>query len=126
MNKRQRLAIVKERVVGAAHKVANTLGSSFSKDVYVNALAHELSKVEEKVEQNYKIDVKYDGVVVGSYTADLLIDDSLLVNLETVDKLTRRHQAESSNCLMATGLPMCVVLNFGAPKLEVKRITSKI
>jgi GxxExxY protein len=66
--------------------------------------------------------VSYDGVVVGDYVADLLVDDLVLVELKAVKSLDAVHTAQGLNYLKGTGLNLCLLLNFGAPKVEVKRI----
>ena len=68
-----RLNEVTERIIKCVYIVANTLGSGFLEKVYENALAHELKKSGFLVEQQKRIQVRYDGVVVGDYMADLLV-----------------------------------------------------
>jgi GxxExxY protein len=64
-----------EKIIGCAYQVSNTLGSGFLEKVYENALAYELNKAGLKVNQQCPIQVKYDGIPVGDYTADLLVED---------------------------------------------------
>ncbi len=111
-----------EKVIGCAFSVSNILGAGFLEKVYENALAYELRKANLKVEQQKPINVFYDGVIVGEYIADLLIEDCLLIELKTVEKFNESHFAQSLNYLKATKLPLCLLLNFGNPKVEIKRI----
>ncbi len=90
--------------------------------MYENVLAHELRKNGASVAQQHAIVVRYDGVVVGSYAADLLIEDQVLVELKVVRALDAAHMAQCLNYLKATGLPLCLLLNFGRPRLEIKRL----
>ena len=64
----------------------------------------------------------YNGVLVGEYFADLLVENALLVELQTVKALDDAHRMQCSNCLKATGLQLCLLLNFGKPRLEIKRV----
>jgi GxxExxY protein len=109
-------------VIGCALAVANTLGSGFVEKVYENALAHELRKSGLAVAQQRSVIVRYDGVIVGEYTPDLLVEDAVLVELKTAKALDTIHYAQCLNYLKATGLRLCLLLNFGKPRLEIKRV----
>jgi GxxExxY protein len=85
-----------EIVIGGAFVVQNVLGSGFLEKVYENALAHELRKVELAVVQQHDIAVHYDGVVVGKYAVDLLVENELLVELKAVRTLDSIHQAQGA------------------------------
>jgi GxxExxY protein len=111
-----------ERIIGCAITVANTLGSGFVEKVYENALAHELRKTGLPVEQQCGVAVRYDGVIVGEYTIDLLVDHSVVVELKAVRMLDDIHRAQCLNYLKATGLQLCLLINFGNPRLEIKRL----
>ena len=114
--------VVSERIIGCAFTVANTLGIGFFEKVYENALAHELRKAGLCVRQQHGILVHYDGIVVGHYAADLLVEDLVLVELKAVSALEPSHRAQCLNYLKATGMPLCLLLNFGRPRLEIKRL----
>src|SRR5450756_2364932 len=101
---RKRLDEISERVIGCAFTVANTLGVGFLEKVYENALAHELTKAGLMVGQQIAIGVEYDGVAVGSYVADLLVENAVLVEIKTVRALDTSHDAQCLNYLRATGL----------------------
>jgi GxxExxY protein len=111
-----------ERVIGCAFIIANTLGTGFLEKVYENALAHELRKSGLLVAQQHPVTVKYDGVVVGHYTADLFVESSVLVELKVVASLDASHRAQGLNYLAATGLPLCLLINFGRPRIEIARL----
>lgn len=64
----------------------------------------------------------YDGVAVGEYVADLLVEDVLLLELKAVKQLDGIHEAQCLNYLKATGLKTCLLLNFGNPKMQIKRL----
>ena len=64
------------------------------------------------------------GAVVGEYSTDLLVEGMLLIELKTVKELGDVHRMQCTNCLKATGLPRCLLLSFGTPRLEIKRVVS--
>ncbi|MDR3538766.1 MAG: GxxExxY protein [Acetobacteraceae bacterium] len=111
-----------ERIIGCAMTVLNSLGAGFLEKVYENALAHELRKVGLSVSQQHGVVVTYDGVVVGAYAVDLLVEDKVLVELKAVRALDAIHRAQCLNYLKATGLTLCLLLNFGKPRLEITRL----
>ncbi len=111
-----------EKIIGAAYTVSNALGSGFLEKVYENALAYELRQMGLKVEQQKPIAVSYRGVVVGSYFADFLVEGLILVEVKTVRTLDEIHLAQCLNYLKATGLRHGLLLNFGRPKVQVKRV----
>lgn len=116
------LNALSEKVIGCCYTISNTLGSGFLEKVYENALAHDLRKLQIKVEAQKPLHVIYDNVVVGEYFADLLLEDSLVVELKACNGLSDIHKAQCLNYLHATKLPLCLLINFGRPRVEVKRI----
>ena len=102
--------------------MANTLGSGFLEKVYERALAHELRKAGVSLAQQRDISVVYDGVIVGEYTVDMLVEDSVLVEIKAAKALDGSHYAQCLNYLRATGLRLFLLLNFGNPRLAFKRI----
>ena len=119
------LNAVTERVIGCAYAVSNGLGCGFLEKVYENALAHEIGKAGLHVSQQHPVTIRYDGVDVGSYLADLLVDECVLVEVKAVKVLDDVHVAQCLNYLKATGLRVCLLINFGAPKVQVKRIVNE-
>ena len=115
-----------ERIIGCAFTVLNELGPGFLEKMYESALAHELRKSGIDVAQQYAIEVRYDGVVVGDYTADLLIEGTVIVELKAVKALDSIHTAQCMNYLKATGLHLALLLNFGHPRLEIRRVVRNL
>ena len=113
---------VTEKIIGCVYKVSNTLGGGFLEKVYENASMIEVGKTGLDVRQQYPIEVKYDGVIVGEFFADLLVANLVLVEFKAVKLLEDVHTAQCLNYLRATGLPVCLLINFYRPKVEVKRI----
>jgi GxxExxY protein len=113
---------VSERIIGSAFTVLNTLERDFLKRSYENALAHELRKAGLAVMQQYGMVVRYDGIIAGEYAVDLLVEGAVRVELKAVRALDDIHRAQCLNYLKATGLHLCLLINFGKTRLEVKRI----
>jgi GxxExxY protein len=108
-------------VIGAAMKVQSALGPGFLESVYQNALIWELQKLGLKVDAQRPITVRYDGQVVGFFTADLLVNDSLIIELKGNQLLAKAHEVQLVNYLVATGIDDGLLLNFGAERLEYKK-----
>jgi GxxExxY protein len=111
-----------ERVIGCVLTVSNTLGIGFLEKVYENALAHELRKAELSVAQQAAVTVQYDGIVVGEYAADIVVNNLIILELKVVSELSDIHRAQCLNYLRATGLRLCLLINFGKPRPEIKRL----
>ena len=122
MPTREELNQISKRIIGCAFTVSNTLGNGFLEKVYENALVHELRKSGLTVAQQYPIEVHYDGIIVGHYIADLLVEEHVLVELKAIKALGNLELAQCLNYLKATGLRLCLLLNFGQPRVEVKRV----
>jgi GxxExxY protein len=114
------------RIIGCAFRVANALGHGFIEKVYQNALAHEMRKPRLGVVQQRKIVVFYDDVIVGEYTADLIVEDQVIVELKVVPALSDVHLPQCRNYLRATGKPLCLLINFGRFKVEIRRNTPSL
>ena len=111
-----------EKIIGCAYRVSNTLGIGFVEKVYENAYAHEIRKDGLKVVQQFPIRVVYDSVIVGEFFADLLVEDRVLFELKAVLELTSEHLAQALNYLRATGLPACMLINFGKPRIQIRHL----
>ena len=111
-----------EAIIGCAFAVGNGLGSGFLEKVYENALVHELRKHHLRAEQQSQVAVHYDGVVVGEYFADILVEETVIVELKAAREMNDVFVAQCLNYLKATGLPVCLLINFGKPRVEIKRL----
>jgi GxxExxY protein len=111
-----------ESIIRCAIQVSNTLGAGFLEKVYENALVLEIKKTGLVVEQQKYIKVKYDEVVVGDYIADIVVDDLVLLEIKAVQAIINIHQAQLLNYMKATGLKVGLILNFGTPKVGIKRM----
>ena len=110
------------RIIGCALTVLHTLGTGFLEKVYEDALLHELRKAGLAVSQQHPTLVQYDRIVVGQYAVDLLVEHTVLVELKVAKAIDEILIAQCLNYLKATGLHLCLLFNFGRPRLEIKRI----
>ena len=113
---------ISQRVLRCAYQVSNTLGSGFLEKVYEKALYVELLKDGLNCQCQKPIEVCYKGVRVGEYIADVVVEDVLLLELKAISSLTTSHKAQVMNYLKATKLPVGLLLNFGRPKVEIRRV----
>jgi len=120
-----RLDEITRKIIGCAYTVANTLGCGFLEKVYENALAQEVRNAGLAVQQQKPIAVQYKGTVVGDYVADLLVEECVLVEIKSVRQFDEIHLAQCLNYLHATGLHICLLINFGTPKVQVKRVVQQ-
>lgn len=109
-------------VIGCAFRVSNRVRCGFLEKVYENAMCVELRKAGLAFEQQVRFAIHYDGCVIGEYIADLVVEQTVLVEVKAVKALDEIHMAQCINYLAATGLPVCLLMNFAKPDLEYKRI----
>ena len=122
---REGLNLCTETIIGAAYRVFNTLGHGFLEKVYENALALELSNGGLAVGQQQHLVVKYRAEEVGHYVADLVVEDRILLEVKATKGFDKSHFAQCLHYLKATGLPVCLLLNFGTPDVQIKRIVNR-
>jgi GxxExxY protein len=108
-------------VRGAIFEVNKVLGSGFLEKVYENALLVELKKRGLKAECQIPLKVKYKENIVGDYLADIIVENQVLVELKSIEKLQKIHEAQILNYLYATGIKVGLLVNFCYPKAEIKR-----
>lgn len=111
---------ITEQVLAAFYAVYSILGYGFLEKVYVNALEIELEKLGLKTRREFEIEVRYAGQIVGEYFADLIVADSVIVEVKAVKMLAQEHEAQILNYLKVTPYEVGLLLNFG-PKPEQKR-----
>lgn len=110
-----------ECVIGLAMKVHRVLGPGFLESVYRRALVLELRNAAMKVGEEQRIPVWYAGALVGEFVADIVVDDCLILELKAAEALSRAHELQTVNYLVATRMDVGLVLNFGAARLQFKR-----
>ena len=111
---------------GAVFEVNRVLGPGFLEKVYENAVLIELKSRGLKAESQVPIKVLYKEDVVGEYVADILVEERVIVELKTVERLEKIHEAQLLNYLKATGLNIGMLVNFRHPKAEIKRLVHNL
>ena len=110
-----------ERIIGCAYDVYNTMGFGYLESVYKKCMMIELGKAGLKVEVEHPITVHYDEKEVGEFFADLVVEDTVIVELKCVRTLAKVHEVQLVNYLVATRMDVGLLLNFGEQEVEVKR-----
>lgn len=111
---------ITEKILGGFYAVYSTLGYGFLEKVYVKALTIELMKRGLSVRDELPIHVYYDGQLIGEYFADLVVNESVILEIKATKSLATEHEAQLLNHLKATPYEVGLLLNFG-PKPETKR-----
>jgi GxxExxY protein len=111
-----------KRIIGCAYRVSNALGIGFVEKVYENALVHLVRKDGLKVDQQHLLEVVFDGIVVGEFFVDLLVEKRVLVELKAVTELNNDHLAQALNYLRASSLEACLLINFGKTRIQVRHL----
>jgi GxxExxY protein len=111
-----------ERILAAVFEVANTLGAGFLEKVYERALLRELRLRGIQAVSQVCFPVLYKGYCAGEYLADIVVDNAVILELKCVERLCNDHMAQCLNHLRASGLPICLLVNFQKPTVEWKRI----
>ena len=113
---------ITEKILKAAFEVSKELGSGFLESVYKNAMVIALRAKGMKVEIEKPISVMFREQQVGQFYADLFVDDKVIIELKAVSALAPEHSAQTINYLKATGIEVGLLINFGRPKIEYKRL----
>ncbi len=110
-----------EKIIGCAYKVYNAMGYGYLESVYEKCMLIELSKSGLKAEQQKKINVYYEDENVGDFVADIVVEDSVILELKSVRRIINAHEVQLVNYLTATGKEVGLIINFAETKVEVKR-----
>jgi len=121
MTKNMQYEELTKKIIAAAYRVYNKMGFGFLESVHEKCLLIELGKDGIRTESQKPIIVKYENEVVGEFKADILVEDTVILELKSVRQLTQAHEVQLVNYLVATGKPVGLILNFGEQKVEVKR-----
>ncbi|PNU21219.1 GxxExxY protein [Geothermobacter hydrogeniphilus] len=116
---------ITRRIICCFYTVYNRLGFGFLEKVYERALAYELTKAGLSVQCQVPIRVHYDGLAVGEFFADILINEEVVVELKATKKLAPEHEAQLLNYLWATDLEVGLLLNFGPEPVVNRRVFRK-
>ena len=114
-----------EKIIGCAIEVHKKLGPGFIESIYENALIIELQRQKLHIEQQREVIIKYDSVEVGRHRLDLIVDNTIVVELKAVKNIEDVHFAIVKSYLKALGKEHGLLINFSKPVLEVKRVIHK-
>jgi GxxExxY protein len=112
---------ITHKIIGAAYQVFNQLGFGFLESVYHNAMLIELAKYDLKVESEKPLKVYYDDQVVGEFNADLFVENTVVLELKSVQNLAKGHEVQLVNYLNGLIREIGLLINFGPSGVEVKR-----
>jgi GxxExxY protein len=111
-----------EKIIGAAIEVHRRLGPGFIESIYENAFVIELRSRGLAVEQQKEVLVEYDGVEVGRHRLDLLVEDTIVVELKAIKDVEDIHFAVVKSYLKALRKHHGLLINFSKPTLQVNRV----
>ncbi|MFA6187532.1 MAG: GxxExxY protein [Phycisphaerae bacterium] len=111
-----------KQIINAGFTVHNQLGFGFLEKVYHNALAIELTKRGLQTETQRPIIIRYDEKVVGEYYADILVNNSVIVEVKAVKDINPAHEAQLVNYLKATGIKVGLLMNFGESLIFKRKV----
>jgi GxxExxY protein len=109
-----------EVIIGCFYTVYNSVDFGFNEKAYENALAAELLKRGLAVEQQKEVEIGYNGTSIGSFVPDIVVDDTVILELKTTDNIQRSHEKQLLNYLKVTQYEVGLLLNFG-PKPQIVR-----
>ena len=112
---------ITEAIIGCAYRVYNKMGFGFLESVYEKCLLIELRKAGLDAESQKPITVYYEDEIVGEFVADIIVNDTIILELKSVRRIIEAHEVQLVNYLVATGKPVGLILNFGETKVEIKR-----
>jgi len=102
-------------------EVHNKLGYGFLEKVYENAMMVLFRREGMQAKQQAAITIYFEGEVVGDYSADIIVEDRIILELKAVERIIDAHRAQTLNYLKGTGLRLAILLNFGKERLEYER-----
>lgn len=115
---------ITDLIIKSFYKVYNTHGYGFLERVYENSMALELKNHGLKCEAQKGISVFYDGVIVGNYFADIIVENKVIIELKAAEALREEHEAQLINYLRATNIEVGLLMNFGKEAEFVRKIFS--
>ena len=112
---------ITDKIIACAFKVYNTLGYGYLESVYEKCMEIEYNKVGLSSEPHKPIDVMYEGINVGHFIADAVIEGKIIVEYKSIHNLNKIHEVQLVNYLVATGIDVGILINFGEETVEIKR-----
>ena len=109
------------KIIGCAYRVFNQLGFGFLESVYRKAMLIELGKADLKSEEEKSLQVYYDNTVVGNFSIDLYVEDTVVVELKSVQSLLIEHEIQLVNYLKGMKRDIGLLINFSPSGADVRR-----
>lgn len=109
-------------LIGIYYDIYNELGYGFLEKVYHNAMLIELKSRGYEFESQKKIEVIYKKEIVGDYIPDIIINNSVIIELKCVECMVESHEAQLLNYLKATDIEVGLLLNFGKDPQFIRKI----
>jgi len=109
------------KIIECAYKVHNNLGFGFLESVYKKAMALELRKQNMAVKEEQPLKVYYEKAVVGEFFVDLFVENEIIVELKSVENLSKAHEVQLVNYLNGLKKEIGLLINFGPNGVDVKR-----
>jgi len=116
---------ITEKIIGAAFRVHNNLGSGFQEVIYQRALAIELRLMNLEFVREFEMPIYYLDQQIGTRRVDFFVDGKISVELKAVVKLDDTNMAQAINYLEAYNLEIGLLINFGSKRMEFHRFTNK-
>lgn len=113
---------VTHTIIQAIITVHRVLGPGFLEGIYQRALIIELHKLGLRVSTEFDVPIEYDGQLVGRHRLDLVLNDCVIVELKTVEELSKAHYAQVRSYLRATRFPVALLVNFSTEMADYRRI----
>ena len=112
---------ITEKIIGCAFTVFNQMGSGYLESVYERCMLIELKRAGLYAKSQHPIKVLYENQIVGEFISDLIVEESIIVELKAISQLTKIHEAQLVNYLVSTGKDIGLLINFGPEKVQIKR-----
>ncbi|MBI3257868.1 MAG: GxxExxY protein [Ignavibacteriae bacterium] len=112
-------------IIGCGVEVHKALGSGFDKEIYKACLAREFTLQDIEFVQNQDIDIVYKDQVVGERSVDFVVEDIIMLEIMTIDKLTDAHRIQAIHSCEVFEIANGLLMNFGAGTLDCKRVYNK-
>jgi GxxExxY protein len=126
INEQYKYSAITEKIIGCAMNVHNELGNGFQEVIYQRALAIEMRKAGIGFAREVQMPVHYQGEEIGTRRADFLVEGKVMVELKALTSLEDVHLAQALNYLEAYGLEIGLLINFGAKRLQFRRLTNEM
>jgi len=112
---------ITHEIIGCAYNVFNQLGFGFLESVYRKAMIIELGKAGLKVDEERLLEVYYDYIIVGNFSIDLFVENTIVVELKSTQNLLIEHEVQLVNYLMGLKKDIGLLINFGPSGVDIKR-----